>query len=371
MKKAMLIFLSVIASVSVAACSLPGKNSDSTDSVGEEFFDTYDIPKDTEREYDIALITDSTGIESEQNLNLWKSIIAYGDTNCKTYKYYPQTADSSVETLIDEAVENNAKIIILPDSSYKNILFDMQNFYPEISFIIVNTQPDELFSENVHSVKFREEQAGYLAGYLAVLDGNSTLGFIGDGSSDKNMRYLYGMVQGADDATQKLRLHDITITYKFIENQPDKAKSMAEKFYKNGADVIFTCTENIAKGASQAAESAKKKIICGERVFEGTDKVSLAYIEYDTVKAVDYTIKSAFDSDLDWIDENSSKDMNLGIDSECVKVSTDESLWNFKNITSADYDDIVNRIIGGEVEISDITESRPPIAAVVYSEFEE
>ena len=370
MKKAVLMLLSIVTAVSVTACSLPGSDKNSSSYVAEEIFDTYDIPQNDDREYDIALITDSEGIENEKNLNLWKSIIAYGDTNCKTYKYYAESAESSVESLIDEAVGNNAKIVILPDSSYKNALLDIQNIYPNISFMIVDTLPDEIFAENVHCVKFREEQAGYLAGYLSVLDGNQSLGFIGDGDNDKNMRYLYGMVQGADDATQKLRLHGVAIQYKFIENNADKAKSMAEDFYDDGIDLIFTCTENIAKGAAQAAESAKKKIICGERVFENTDKVSLAYVQYDTVKAVDYTIKSGFDSDLDWIGENENKNLNLGIDSGCIEISTDESLWKFKNITSADYEDIVNRIVNGDVEISDNTDAKPPIAAVVYSEFE-
>lgn len=369
-KKVLLILLSLITALSVTACSLSGENNDSTDSTVEDVFDTYDIPQDTEREYDIALITNSDGIENEKNLSLWKSIIAYGDTNCKTYKYYSESADKDVQTLVSEVVDDNAKIIILPDENYKNALFDLQNIYPEITFIIVDTQPDEFFAENVHCIKFREEQAGYLAGYLTILDGNKSLGFIGDSGNERNMRYLYGMVQGADDATQKLRLHDITITYRFIEDNSDKAKSMAKKFYDNDVDVIFTCTENISKGAAQAAEAAKKKIICGERVFDGTDKSALGYVEYDTVNAVDYAMKSGFDSDLDWIGDSENKDLNLGIDSECIVIPTDEKLWKFKNISSADYDDIVEKIVNGEVEISDKTEVKPPIAAVVYSEFE-
>ena len=369
MKKIFIMFLSVLTALSVTACSLSGSDNNGISSYKDEISNTYDIPQNDDREYDIALITDSEGIESEKNLNLWKSIIAYGDTNCKTYKYYPESQDETAVYLIDKAVANNAKIVILPDSKYKNTLTEIQSFYPYINFIILDTQSDEVFAENVHCVKFKEEQAGYLAGYLSVLDGNQSLGFIGDGDNEKNMRYLYGMVQGADDATQKLRLHGITVQYKFIEDNAEKAKKLSKAFYDDGVDVIFTCAENIAKGAAQSAESAEKKIICGGSVFEDTENVSLAYVEYEIVRAVDYTINSGFDSYLDWVGESENKDLNLGLENDCIEISVDKSMWKFKNVSAADYNDIVNKIINGDVEISDNTESKPPIAAVVYSEF--
>lgn len=372
MKKLMLIFLSLAAAVSIAACSFPGGNDSSTiSSEEEEIFETYDIPQitDEDKDFDIVLITDNTGIDSENNLSLWKSIIAYGDSNSKTYKYYSESGDSTPEDLIMEAAEHNAKIVILPDPSYKNTVLGLQDIYSNINFLIANTQPDEEFAENVHCISFREEQTGYLVGYLTIMDGYTSLGFIGGGTHDSNMRYLYGMVQGADDATQKLRIHDVTITYKFIEDREDKAKSMSKKLYDDGVDVIFTTTENISKGAAQSAKSAKKKIICSGSVYEGTNNVSLAYVEYDTVKAIDSAIKAGFDDELYWIGDEENKDINLGLDSECIQISTDEELWKFKNISKADYDDVVNKILNGEIVVSDNTEEKPPIAAVVYSEY--
>ncbi len=370
MKKAALIIISLLAALWLSACSLSGKPESASSYENEEIIDTYDIPNNDDKKYDIALITDSTGIETEGNLSLWKSVIAYGDTNCKTYHCYSESDSDTAEELVKQAVEHDAQIIILPDASYTDVALRLQDVYHDTNFLLIDAQSDELFAENVHCVKFREEQAGYLAGYLAVTDGYQSLGFIGNADNERNRRYLYGMVQGADDAAQKLRLHDVRIVYEFIDDNAGKAKSMSKKFYDSGVEVIFTCTENISKGAAQSAKSAKKKLICGENVYGGTENVSLGYVKYDTIKAVDCAIKSGFDTDLNWLGDEENQNLNLGLDSECIEMPTDKTLWKFKNITSADYEDIRDKIISGEVEILDTTNEIPPIAAVVYSEFE-
>ena len=58
--------------------------------------------------------------------------------------------------------------------------------------------------ENVFCVTFKEEEAGYLAGYAAVKDGFTKLGFLGGMAVPAVIRYGYGYVQGADAAAQEL-----------------------------------------------------------------------------------------------------------------------------------------------------------------------
>ncbi len=51
---------------------------------------------------------------------------------------------------------------------------------------------------------YQEEQAGFLAGYAAVMDGYTKLGFLGGIDVPAVMRYGYGYVQGCDYAVQEL-----------------------------------------------------------------------------------------------------------------------------------------------------------------------
>lgn len=48
------------------------------------------------------------------------------------------------------------------------------------------------------SILYAEEQAGYLAGYAAVNEGYTQLGFMGGIAVPAVIRYGYGFIQGAD-----------------------------------------------------------------------------------------------------------------------------------------------------------------------------
>ncbi len=63
---------------------------------------------------------------------------------------------------------------------------------------------------NVAGIAFQEEQAGYLAGYAAVKDGFTKLGFSGGGggTNDACCRFGYGYVQGANAAASEM---DVTV----------------------------------------------------------------------------------------------------------------------------------------------------------------
>lgn len=371
MKKVWLIvLLCFTVCFSFTACSLDGENEEIDYYEDEEIIDTYDIPTDEDRKYDIVLLTDSSGISSESNLELWKSIIAYGDTNSKSYKYYAKGVDGTTEQMINEAVKHDAKIIIVTDSGDLQTVVGLNEIYHNTNFLVLNTHNEEIIiGENIHCVEFKEEQSGYLAGYLTVMDGYKTLGFIGNGDNDSNRRYLYGMVQGADKAADDLRIHDVNLSYSFIEDDIKEASSMSKQFYDSGVEVIFTCTENISKGAAQSAKSANAKIICGEKIYDGTQDTTLGYIRNNYIKAVDYSIENGFDSDLIWLGTEESNDYCLGLETECLEMVTDKSLWKFNNITEADYKDVKSKIISGEYTIADSSVDIPPIAVVVYSEF--
>lgn len=366
MKKAVLIFVSLVTAVSCAACT-----GESTSSREVESEVSSVVASEVQKDYDIALITDSKALEDETNMSLWKSIISYGDTNSKTYQYYTaEDIEEDGENAIAEAVENNAKIVVLPSSGYKNIILNIQEKYPDVSFLMVGTQPDDKFGDNVHCIKFKEEQAGYLAGYFAVLDGYTTVGFIGDGDNARNMRYVYSLVQGADDATQELRIHDVSVKYTFIEAKEDKAKSMSKKMYESGVDVIFACNSTIIKGTAQTARDKKKKIICGEKINNEYSDVALESVVFNNVEAVDYSIKTNFDSELNWKETNENKNINLGIENGCIYLPDDEDSWKFENFNYAFYEEVCVRFVNGEIDVTDNTDSKPPIAAVVYSYFE-
>ena len=371
MKKAALIFASLVLALSCTACTLGDKSTSSDVSTeSSTISDTSNVESiyKTEKECDFALITDSKGLEDQTNMNLWKSIISYGDSNSKTYQYFTvDDIEANGEAVVAQAIDSGARIVVLPSSQFKNTAINLQDKYPEVTFLLVNTLSDSKLSDNVHCINFKEEHVGYFAGYFSVLEGYTTLGFIGDGDNDRNMRYVYGFIQGADDATQELRIHDVTVKYTFIKADVNEAKTVSKEMYKNGIDVIFACNSKIIDGVADTAKSEKKKLVCGEKIYDQYGDVVLTSVAFDTVEAVDYTMKAAFDKDLNWLSDNDSKDFTLGIENGCINLPTDEALWNFEGFNSMYYEEVCQRFVNGEVAVSGATDTIPPIATVVYS----
>ena len=87
-----------------------------------------------------------------------------------------------------------------------------------------------------------EEQAGYLAGYAAVKDGYTELGFMGGMALPAVIRYGYGFVQGAEAAAKELGLTDVEIKYAYGNQFYGDADITArmDTWYGAGTEVVLS-----------------------------------------------------------------------------------------------------------------------------------
>ena len=72
--------------------------------------------------------------------------------------------------------------------------------------------------KNTVEVTFASEQAGYLAGYAAVKEGMSSLGYLGDSKVPLAMDYGYGFLQGADKAAGELG-RSVNVAYHYSNSK--------------------------------------------------------------------------------------------------------------------------------------------------------
>ena len=337
------------------------------------------------KKYDIALITDSEGISDSNTLTVWKSIVSYGDTNAKTYKYYTaENIETDAEKAVIQAIENKAKIIVLPGAEYKRTVMSVQGDYPEISFILVNTYPDEKLKENVHCITYKEEQAGYIAGYLAVAEGYTMLGVIGSSDDDANKLYTNGFITGADAAGEAFHVKELTIKYSFlpqdstdsdhtqtpdISAKADNAKSIADRLYKRGIQAIFVTDSEIAEQVNKSAKDAGAKIICGGAVYDKYDS-SLTSVCFDNIEAVDRIIKTCFDESLQWTAESGGKNVRLGAEDNCITVLTQEDEWNFTYVDIELTTQLSDDLASGKIKLCSSPEKQPITKKAVYSYYE-
>ena len=228
--------------------------------------------------FDLALVTDLGTIDDKSfNQGAWEGLVQYADEFGISRKYYQpaEQSDDAYLSAIDLAVKGGAKVIVTPGFLFEKPVFLAQDRYPDVCFILVDGEPNDgdwskgapvyKTNKNVVGVLYAEDQAGFLAGYAAVKDGNRKLGFVGGMAVPAVVRFGYGFVQGAELAAKELGLSagSITINYHYTGNfaASPEAQALAASWYNSGVDVIFACGGAVGNSVMAAAEQAGKKVI--------------------------------------------------------------------------------------------------------------
>lgn len=251
MKKVLVIVLALMMVLSLVGC---GQKEDGT--------------------YEIALITDKGNIDDKSfNQGSWEGVVQYATANDKTHTYIKpeEASDAGYLSAIDLAVTGGAKVIVTPGFLFEVPIYEAQTKYPDIKFILLDGAPHTAdystfeTKANVASVMYSEEQSGYLAGYAAVMDGMTNLGFMGGMAVPAVQAFGYGFLQGAEAAAAELGLGDgaVKVTYHYTGNfeENDTNKATARTMYQEGVEVIFACGGSVGKSVMSAASEAGTKVI--------------------------------------------------------------------------------------------------------------
>ncbi|MFR2848837.1 MAG: BMP family lipoprotein, partial [Hungatella hathewayi] len=174
--------------------------------------------------YELALVTDLGTIDDKSfNQGAWEGLKKYAEENSITYKYYqPQegTTDSYLET-IGLAIEGGAKLVVCPGFLFEEPIYLAQDQYPDVHFILLDGEPhsgdyaEYKTNDNVMPILFKEDEAGFLAGYAAVKDGYTKLGFMGGMAVPAVIRYGYGFAEGADVAAAEMGIDGVEVMYNY------------------------------------------------------------------------------------------------------------------------------------------------------------
>ena len=159
----------------------------------------------------IALVTGPGGTDSGEDAMLWQGVQTFANTY--HYTAVSQTAAGSTaddaEAALRTAAESGAKLVVCRGEVMGQALYRIQENYPDVHYLLFDDEPhnDDYSAYKtanlVHCVLFQEEQAGYLAGYAAVTEGYTALGFVGTREIPGIVRYATGFLQGAEAAAEQ------------------------------------------------------------------------------------------------------------------------------------------------------------------------
>lgn len=220
---------------------------------------------------EILLVTDYGTInDGSFNQGAWEGMSEFSKKNGALIDcYQPENTDTeSYLKAIERGIDNGAKIVVCPGYLLEEAVYKAQKDYPEVNFIILDGQPhnedysDQLIGDNTLSILFSEEEAGFLAGYAAVRDGYTNLGFIGGIPADAVIKYGYGFVQGADYAAIEMGV-EVKIRYTYANTFDDTGdvELTASTWYEDNTEVIFACGGQLGRAVMRAAEKNNTKVI--------------------------------------------------------------------------------------------------------------
>ena len=363
----------------------PGTNTETpapeTETPGETEADPdaiEDSMTSADGKYQVAFVTDVGQLKDKSfNQGTFDGVKLYAAANGLSYKYY-QPANGSEATDDDRydamkaAVEGGADVVVCAGYLQEAALKKAAIEYPDTPFVFIDGYPiqeqateydaagnalpnDSPVLTNVAGVAFQEQQAGYLAGYAAVKDGFTKLGFSGGGGGTNPAccRFGYGYVQGANAAAlEKGITVDMNYSWQYGSNfsASTDLQTMINGWYVNGTEIVFACGGSMFQSIVAAA-SANDKFVIGVDVDQSGES---EYVVTSAMKgladAVQWAVAKVYDGTFDTI---GGQQASLGVADNAVQLPTGADSWRFETFTVEEYESLYQQMVDGTLVVDD------------------
>ena len=217
--------------------------------------------------------------------------------------------------------------------------------FPDTHFAIVDVDQTSLKGKpaNVQGLLFREEQVGYLVGYLAALEakraGSTSISAVGGFKEPPVDRFIAGYRAGAEAAVPGTK-----VAYGYSQDWEDQAKckELALNQIAAGSKVVFQVAGGCGLGALSAAKDERVwgVGVDADQSFLGPHVLTSALKGVDS--AVFLTIKSLQDGTFD-----GGKNVVFGIDQEGVGLGTLSPKANKQDVAAVEK--VEQKLAAGEI----------------------
>ena len=310
---------------------------------------------DNKKGYEFALITDVGTIDDRSfNQGSWEGLKRYADEKGITHKYYQpteKTTDAYIDS-IDLAVAAGAKIVVTPGFLFEPAIYKAQDTHPEVNFVLLDGSPqdgtytDFRIEKNVYSVFYAEEQAGFLAGYGAVKEGYTNLGFMGGMAVPAVVRFGYGFVQGVNYAAKELGIRNVKADYNYLGgfNPSPEIQTKAASWYRNGVQIIFVAGGGAGNSVMAAAEQ-NNGLVIGVDVDQSGESSSVIT---SAMKMIGESVYNAID---EFYKGNFPGGQSVVLDAKVHGIGLPMETSRFTQFSQEDYDSVYQKLVDGSIKV--------------------
>ena len=215
----------------------------------------------------IAMITDTGGINDQSfNQSAWEGLQQLKVDTGAEVAYIESKQSGDFTTNFETLIDNGNSLCWGIGYACADAVVEAAQSHPEVSFACV----DNAFSDslpNVTGVVFRAEESSFMVGYIAAaVTKTNKVGFVGGISSEVIQQFEYGYMGGVEYANRVLG-KNVTVTSQYAESFSDaaKGKSIANKMFTDGCDIVYHAAGGTGTGVIEAAKEAGKFAIGVDR----------------------------------------------------------------------------------------------------------
>ena len=315
--------------------------------------------------YQVAFVTDVGQLKDKSfNQGTFDGVKLYAANNGLSYKYYQpangnEATDDDRYDAMKAAVDGGADVVVcagfLQEAALKRAAID----FPDTPFVFIDGYPlsDDAGNtlSNVAGISFMEQQCGYFAGYAAVMDGFTKLGFSGGGggTNDACCRFGYGYVQGANAAAAELGITvDMNYSWEYgaTFSASPELQTMISGWYANGTEIVFACGGSMFQSISAAASSNDGYVIGVDVDQSGESDCVITSAMKGLADAVQWAVGHVYDGTFDEIGGTGT---SLGVADNAVALPTAEGSWRFETFTVEEYEDMYQKVLDGTLVVDD------------------
>ncbi len=326
----------------------------------------------------IAFAADSNGVETGPNAAAWRGVQTFAETFHFSAVSYVAEESSQEAALgaLRAAAESGASLVVCRGAAMAAALYSLQGNYPTVSYLLLDGEPHSedyvtyTTNSNVHCILFQEEQAGFLAGYAAVMDGYTRLGFLGAEKMPGIVRYCTGFLQGAETAAE-LQGEQIAlkIWYSGTYEANEDVTARMSGWYSDGTQLILASGGSLAQSCVDAARESGGKVIAAEWDQASLGEQVLTSAIACESAAVQRSLYSFYTSGSSWDVELAGQTQTLGFSDEAVALPAAE--WRFARFTQEEYQVLYARLREGSLKVerySDADDLPETANVAVYSQ---
>lgn len=349
-KKLLALFMVVVTAFSLTACGAGASKEAATDK-------EVAVEKEETKTYKVGLVTDVGGVEDQSfNQSAWEGLKrAEADFGVEiNYLSSAQDADygPNIETFVDEEYDLIISVgFLLADATRA-----AAEANPDVQFAIID---DASCADvpNVTCLTFRQEQASYLAGYVAgMMTEKNKVGFVLGMASDAMHLFGYGYCAGAIDANPEVEILQGNANH---FGDPAMGSTLTTNFVTNGADVVFhaagatgtgVISEAQAKGIMAIGVDSDQSYLAPETVITSAMK----RVDNSTYATVQALVEGTLESGLKVFDLT-----NEGVD---IAPTTD----NLPEEVITAVNEVKEKILAGEIVVPSEKEAFEAVYGDVY-----